>query len=286
MSQSTKLIVPKARDFGWELKPITSTYFKVLRNKSNQICVVLEHSLLRGVTTEMIYWWFHHFPKMHVELQDTPGYEGKKVPAYLLWHPSDHIGAQLKGKLGPDGTSKAGAKIHIQEVMQFTKYELKYPVDQELTIFYHKQDGWGMGKKVPLIGPMMSLRISFKDVYEDGKVIGVHYHYEVVAGSHKQNIFAKKITEKIVGNFGSEFWEAWLTHNTIEVGVFENFLPALFQQRHDLDNLTYSKNMNTAPKGPNTQNGFSKLLFEERVMGYSQSKNAFDYQGVTEKSIL
>jgi len=286
MTQSQELNVPKARDFGWELKPTSSTYFEVLRNRSNQICVVLEHSLLRGVTTEMIYWWFTHFPNLRVKLTDTPGYEGQKVPAYLLWHPSDHVSAELKGKLGPMGMARAGAKIHIKETMQYEKYRLKYPVDQELTIYYCEKDGWGMGKSVPLIGPMMCLRISFKDVYEGNKIIGVHYHYEVVAGSHKQNIVAKKITQKVVGNFGTEFWEAWLTHNTIEVGVFENFLPVLYDQRYDLNNLTYSGRMNPVTESPSEQRGFSKTLFEQRVQGYKESTNAFEYQGATRASFL
>ncbi len=286
MSQSEKLIVPDARAFGWELKPITSTYFKVIRNTSNQICVVLEHSLLRGVTTEMIHWWFRNFTRLMVKLIDVPGYHGQKVPAYLLWHPSDHISAKLSGKLGPDDTAKAGAKIHIKEVMQYEKYQLKYPVDQELTVFYHEKDGWGMGKKLPLLGYMMALRISFKDVYEGTKIIGVHYHYEVVAGSHKQNPVAKKITQKIIGNFDTEFWEAWLTHNTIEVGVFENFLPVLFEQRHDINNLTYAKKMNPVTESPTSQKGFNKTLFDERVKGYGESKNGFLYQGVTKKSFL
>ncbi|MEL7004824.1 MAG: hypothetical protein AAFN93_19110, partial [Bacteroidota bacterium] len=261
-------------------------YFEVVKNKSNQICVVLEHSLLRGVTTEMIYWWFHHFPGLKVKLIDIPGYEEQQVPGYLLWHPSDHISAQLKGKMGPGGTAQAGARIHIKEVMQYEKYHFKYPVDQELNILYHEQDGWCMAKTVPFIGPMMSLRISFKDVYEGDKIIGVHYHYEVVAGSHKRNFLAKSITKKIIGNFGTEFWEAWLTHNTIEVGVFENFLPALFEQRHDLNNLTYSKNMNKITESHGEQIGFSRTLFEERVKGYKASVNAFDYQRGTENSFL
>ena len=286
MNQSQELRVPKARDFGWELKTISSTYFKVLRNTSDQICVVLEHSLLRGVTTEMIYWWFKHFPNLQVTLTDIPGYEGQRVPGYLLWHPFDHISAELKGKLGPKGTARAGAKIHIKEVMQYEKYRLKYPVNQELTIYYCENDGWGMGKSVPLIGPMMSLRISFKDVYEGTKIVGVHYHYEVVAGSHKQHFFAKKISQKVVGNFGTEFWEAWLTHNTIEVGVFENFLPVLFEQRHNLNNLTYGRTMNPVRESPATQKGFDKALFDERVKGYEESKNAFQYQGATKPSFL
>ncbi|MEM9328889.1 MAG: hypothetical protein AAGA85_24710 [Bacteroidota bacterium] len=286
MSESTHLEVPKAREFGWTLKSTASTYFEVTRNKSNQICVVLEHSLLRGVTSEMIYWWFRHFPNLEVKLIDIPGYEGQNVPAYYLWHPSDHISARLKGKLGPGGTSRAGAKIQIQEVMQYEKYGTKFPVDQALEIFYHESDGWCMGKNIPLIGPMMVLRISFKDVFEDGKIIGVHYHYEVVAGSHKQNFLAKKITHKIVGNFGPDFWEAWLTHNAIEVGVFENFLPALYEQRHDLTNLSYSRDMNPMVSGTQDQQGFDKALFDERVKGYKESTNGFSYQQGTEKSFL
>ena len=280
------LTVPQARDFGWELKTIDSVFFQVVRNKTNQICVVLEHSLLRGVTTEMIYWWFHHFPSMEVTLEDIAGYEGKKVPGYFLWHPSDHVSARLEGKVGSGNTSRAGAKIHIQEVMQYEKYGLRFPVDQALEIFYHEQDGWSMGKQVPLVGMMMCLRISFKDVYEDGEIIGVHYHYEVVAGSHKQNLIAKKITSKIIGQFGADFWEAWLTHNTIEVGVFENFLPVLYEQRNDLKNLRYGKEMNPIKESPNGLKGYSKELFEERVRGYEESRNGFDFQQGRANSFL
>jgi len=286
MSRSVQLEVPQAREFGWKLKTKESTYFEVTSNKTNQICVVLEHSLLRGVTAEMIFWWFQYFPKLRVRLIDVPGYEGKEVPAYFLWHPSDHVSAELKGQLGPGGTSKVGAKIHIQEVMQYEKHHLKYPVDQALTIYYHEKDGWCMGKEIPFVGPMMSLRISFKDVYEGDQIIGVHYHYEVVAGSHKRNFIAKKITNKIVGNFGKEFWEAWLTHNAIEVGVFENFLPVLFEQRHDLNNLNYSKNMNPMSENSEEQHGFDKELFEARVKGYQASTNAFEFHGGTQQSLL
>ena len=145
-----------------------------------------------------------------------------------------------------------------------------------------------MGKKIPLIGTMMFLRISYKDVYKDGKIIGVHYHYEVVAGTNKQNIIAKEINKKIVGGYTAEFWEAWITHNTIEVGVFENFLPALFSQRNDVNNLQYSKSMNPINQNMASQDqkGYDGNLIEERLKGYEQSENAFDYQNGVGKSIL
>mgnify|MGYP001793292495 FL=1 len=82
------------------------------------------------------------------------------------------------------------------------------------------------------------------------------------------------------------FWDAWLTHNTIEVGVFENFLPALFEQRYDMDNLTYSRTMNPIMESPSELKGFDKELFEERVNGYEQSTNAFEYQAGAQKSFL
>ncbi|MEM9024196.1 MAG: hypothetical protein AAGB22_10665, partial [Bacteroidota bacterium] len=142
-----KLIVPKARKFGWKLKPVSSVHWGQVRNKTGQICVVLEHSLLRGVTCEMLHWWFRHFPNLKVRLEDVEGYYHTSVPAYLLWHPSDHVGARLIGDPHKNATSRAGLKIGIKEVMQYNKYDLKYPVDAALTIFYCEKDGWGMGKK-------------------------------------------------------------------------------------------------------------------------------------------
>lgn len=281
-----KLSMPNERKFEWKLKPISSVHWGQVKNKSGQICVVLEHSLLRGVTSEMIFWWFKNFANLNVTLEDVEGYEGQKVPAYLLWHPSDHIAVQFKGKLGKNNTAIAGGKIHIQEAMQYLRYGFKYPVDNKLKIFYCENDGWGMGRQILLLGKLVFLRISYKDVYENGKIIGVHYHYEVVAGTSKRNFLAKTINNKIVGGLTTDFWEAWITHNAIEVGVFENFLPVLYSQRNDLGNLHYSKSMNpiTEDMSPKDQKGFDIELLEKRLKGYEQSENAFDYQSGSEKS--
>jgi len=50
----SEMTIPKPREFGWELKPTSSVYFQKVTNKSGQLCVVLEHSLVRGITTEML----------------------------------------------------------------------------------------------------------------------------------------------------------------------------------------------------------------------------------------
>ncbi|MEM1171553.1 MAG: hypothetical protein AAGJ08_21340 [Cyanobacteria bacterium P01_H01_bin.35] len=282
----TDLKMPPERNFGWELKPTSSTYFDIHQRKNGQFCVVLNHSLLRGVNSEMIHWWFKHFQTMKVRLDDIEGYENQVVPGYLLWHPSDHHSISLAGTLGRGNTAQAGATITIREAMQYLKYGWKYKVDNKLKIFYCEADGWAMGREIPILGTSMVLRIHFKDVIKDGETIGVHYHYEVVIGLSADNFIARQINKKISHNISPEFFEAWHLHNTIEVGVFENFLPALYAQREHLDNLHYSKNMNPDLSSPATQIGFNKALFEKRLQGYKEIDNPFLFQQFKSQTFL
>ena len=94
---SKNLNMPMARDYGWDLKPLESSAFEIHQRENGQFCVVLAHSLLRGVRAEMIHWWFMNFPNLKVRLRDVPGYEGQQVPGYLLWHPVDHLACRVIG---------------------------------------------------------------------------------------------------------------------------------------------------------------------------------------------
>ncbi|MEO1171091.1 MAG: hypothetical protein AAFX94_03420, partial [Myxococcota bacterium] len=219
---ATKLEMPAAREFGWALKPVSSSEFEIHQRDNGQFCVVLNHALLRGVRSEMIAWWFKNFGRLRVRLVDTPGYEDTQIQAYLLWHPIDHCSVTLSGRLAPDGSAQRGASIHIQEAMQYDVYGWKYPVDSTLKIHYVGDDGWAMGRSLPLIGPVMMLRIHYRDVVEAGQHLGTHYHYEVVIGASGSNPFARLLNSKLSSSFGPEFFAAWHRHNVIEVGVFEN----------------------------------------------------------------
>ena len=279
----TELQMPAPRDFGWTLKPISSSHFAIHKKTNGQFCVVLNHALLRGVSAEMIHWWFLHFTQMKVRLRGVPGYENQQVPAYWLWHPVDHLSADLSGNLGPGNTPKPGCAIHIREAMQYDRYGWKYRVDARLKIFYVGSDGWAMGKALPVVGPVMMLRINFK---EDGKHIGAQYHYEIVIGASGNNPLARFINKRITGHFSPEFFEAWQRHNVIEVGVFENFLPALFEQKDDLSSLEYSPDMNPDLPSPEDQLGFDRSLFEMRLKGYSEVKNPHALQAYDQPSYL
>ncbi|WP_415404672.1 hypothetical protein [Tateyamaria sp. SN3-11] len=179
--------MPPPRDFGWPLKAPETSHFEIMQRDNGQFMVVLNHALLRGVSAKMLAWWFQTFTRLQVTLEGVPGYEGQTVPAYLLWHPSDHFNATLKGKTGPHGAPTAGrTRIHIQEAMQYQTYGWDYPVNTELSVTYVGDDGWAMGRILPVFGPVLMLRIHFRDVVQGDTHLGVHYHYEIVIGGTRQ----------------------------------------------------------------------------------------------------
>ncbi|MEM0896441.1 MAG: hypothetical protein AAGJ79_06110 [Verrucomicrobiota bacterium] len=170
--------------------------------------------------------------------------------------------------------------------MQYLRYGWKYPVNSKLKIYYCAPDGWAMGKQIPFLGKAMMLRIHWKDVVEDGTIIGVHYHYEIVIGVVGSHPIAGFLNSRITSHFSPEFFEAWHLHNAIEVGTFENFLPALYEQRSDIGNLRYSRDMNRIGQNEVPQTGYNRSLFEQRVRGYKDARDAHKFQAWGEPSIL
>ncbi|MEM9763526.1 MAG: hypothetical protein AAF968_13635 [Pseudomonadota bacterium] len=278
--------MPPMRDFGWPLKELGSTHFGINKRENGQFTVVLNHALLRGVRAEMIAWWFRNFTRLRITLRDVAGYEGETVPAYLLWHPSDHLDATLIGRTAQDGSPLPGeTRIHIREAMQYLRYGWKYPVDATLTGANVGGDGWGMGKRLPFLGPLMMLRIHFKDVVQGGVHLGVHYHYEVVIGVSGNGPVSRFVNRRMTAAYGPEFFRAWHTHNVIEVGVFENFLPALYAQRADAPDLRFSREDSIVPPG-NGQTGFDPALFEKRVAALANASDPYLEQRYAEATFL
>ncbi|MEO0412488.1 MAG: hypothetical protein AAF221_11695 [Pseudomonadota bacterium] len=282
----TTLQMPSERKFGWRLKSAASSHFGIVERANGQFCVVLNHALLRGVSAKMIHWWFLHFAALKVKVCGIEGFDGAHLPAYQLWHPIDHLSAMFLGALGPGGTAKAGCKIHIREAMQYDVHGWKYPVDTALKVFYVAEDGWAMGKALPLIGPVMMLRIHFCDVYDAGVHLGAHYHYEVVIGASGNDIVSQKINKKITAQYAPEFFAAWQRHNVIEVGTFENFLAPLYEQHQRGKPLEYTPDMNAAAFPDVPQTGFDRSLFDRRLAGYRQTHQPSKYQRFDQASFL
>ena len=102
------LTVPDARPVLWPLRPVESAR-RTVTTRDGRLVVTVEHAVLRGVTTEMLTWWFGH-------VSGTMRYAGREYPRYLVWHPLDHVSYTV---LGPDphGAVIRGSRLHIVEAL-------------------------------------------------------------------------------------------------------------------------------------------------------------------------
>ena len=72
----------------------------------------------------------------------------------------------------------------------------------------------------------------------------------------------------------------------IEIGTFENFLPALCAQKDDPQSVENGPEMNPDLPSPETQIGFDRSLCERRREGYAARKTPHVLQGYDKPSFL
>jgi len=245
---------------------------------NGQFCVILHHPIIRGITKEMLLWWFQRFLNLQVKLYNVPGVEdGRVVPAYFLWHPIDHVGVKLISGADENGLMQAGTIAALAECMSADKYGYKYLVDSKSSIKeLDEEQGLLMGADAPIFGPVMRGRICWKELPE-----GIMYHYELAIGLNNQrgcsSCIKALLNNRVKRTFNEPLIRAWRRHNTIEAGTFENFLPSLWKQRDPTDHfkiLTYdAKSMNAAASYPRAQLPADPALYEKRVKAYQECED-------------
>ena len=106
--------MPEIRPFSWTLKQLESAHTEVNLLSTGQTELIIKHDLIKGVTTDMLLWWFENFARLSVTISGTT------YPAYHLWHPKDHIMVRIqKEKL------HQGDTLHIHECFQRNiKYQI------------------------------------------------------------------------------------------------------------------------------------------------------------------
>lgn len=206
--------LPTSRNFGWTLKTLSSAQTEINTLPSGQVELLINHQTIMGINTDMLLWWFEHFPFLEI-IKD-----GVKYSAYDLWHPFDHIavfGNKEKGKV------EQGDELTINECFQRNP---KYYLKEKAIVFYFREDGFGLqGEKFGM--PIMQLVHKFKNI-EDG----VSYKSRMILGVDSG--FLKFFINKIIipRKFGKQKANAWLRHNVEEVGCFENFLAEIYAKRN------------------------------------------------------
>jgi hypothetical protein len=138
------------------------------------------------------------------------------VPAYLVWHPLDHIRWELD-RPAPDGGAGEGARFRIVEA--FDRREEFY-VDSVETV--EKLDETGIRLVRRLAGvPIFQL----EHTWSAGRD-GTHYVSVMDLGARSPLMAPanRYLTSRV---FPEPMGHAWITHNVEEVGVLERLLPEL-----------------------------------------------------------
>lgn len=179
-----------------------------------QLALTIEHAPLRGLTPEMLRWWFEN-------LDGTMRVGAQTYPRYLLWHPRDHIHWAL-ARRAPDGGSGQGASFRIVEA--FGANPACY-VDS--TEWVEKLDESGIAL-VKRIGGREVFRLEHRF---GSTSQGASYRSRMVVG------VASGLMRGLVNGwvrprlFSDAMGAAWLTHNVEEVGLLEALVPPLYAAR-------------------------------------------------------
>jgi hypothetical protein len=210
----------------WPFKPLSSALTTVGRLKDGRLELTIKHDLLRGVSREMLSWWFRH-------IDGSMAYHGRRVPRYRVWHPRDHI-FYRDLTLDADGAGGPGTRRHIVEAFAGNPRYLVNIVDRVAQLdetgilLVTERAALSLGPlktpALPLPGELSTLQHEFFS-----EPTGTRYESRMLVGS-----------ASLVGRLGLNRYvlpavamseamgRAWLRHNIEEVGNFERFLPAVY----------------------------------------------------------
>jgi len=208
------------------MKPLSSakTNMNVLANK--QFELTISHDIIKGVTPQMLHWWFCH-------IDDTMEYLRGNYQRYRVWHPYDHIHYK-ELSLAPDGTGSPGTRRHIVEAFGANKQYLVNIIDRVAhlddkgILLETEQAGIsiGIGNLLVKVPPgLSSLEHQFIPVSN-----GTRYESRLLIGSDVG--MGKSFMNSMIRPLfiGYKMARAWLKHNVEEVGILEFFLPALYEK--------------------------------------------------------
>jgi len=203
--------LPPPRPLAGELKPLSSAETGRSVLQDGRLDLTIRHDLLKGVSPEMLYWWYGN-------IEGTMHYLGQEYPRYLVWHPLDHIQYRVVRR-SPDGSVGVGARVQIVEAFQ---RNLDYLVDVEMEIEQRDTTGSTVVKR--LFGQAV-MRLVNEFVPMTGGT-QVYTRFVIGVGALPGKLGLNWMLRSKL--FPPAKAQAWLKHNVEEVGNLEQFLPELY----------------------------------------------------------
>ena len=212
-----QLPLPRPRPVLFPLRSADTATTTVQPLSRHRRRVTIDHQPLRGVTPEMVLWWFQN-------IGGTMSYGDAVVPNYLAWHPVDHIRWEL-ARPAPGGGAREGARFRIIEAFQGRP---EFYIDTTETV--ERLDATGI-RLVRRLAGVPVLQLSHTWSAGEG-----HTHYvsvlEIGSNAALLTPVNRYLTER---RFPMSMTRAWLVHNIEEVGVLEHILPGAYAARADAD---------------------------------------------------
>jgi hypothetical protein len=208
-----KLSVPPPLPITWEMKDVSSARTSSEQQADGRMRYRIEHELIRGVTPEMLVWWFRTFPSARLV------WDEKLVPMYRIWHPRDHVRCGVVPRLldRSPGVSKGAIVIIIERLgPKVTRTRARVA----------QMDETGL----ELVVRRLWIKVGdLKHTFERAAG-GTLYRSELVVGTSLPGIgrLVNALARRRL--FPPAVGEAWLKHNVEEVGNFQFFLPKLYEE--------------------------------------------------------
>ena len=212
----------------WPLKQLSSAKTRLNRLGDGRLELTIKHELIRGVTREMLAWWF-------CRIDGTMQYMGQTVPRYRVWHPRDHI-FYKDVTTAPDGTGSVGTRRRIVEAFDRNPNYLVNIIDRVV-----KLDETGILLSTEQAGltlrrvqtPMLPLGFEVATLQHDfiAAPTGTRYESRMLVG--RDTLFGRLFLNRYALPWlviSDDMGRAWLKHNVEEVGNFERFLPSLYER--------------------------------------------------------
>ena len=207
-----RLPLPAPRRVVHPLRDVGTAVSSVEELPNNRRRVTIDHEPLRGVTPEMLLWWFQN-------IGGTMEYDGRTVDRYLVWHPLDHIRWELASPSAAGGAQE-GARFRIVEAFGARP---EYYVDTTERV--EKLDDTG----VRLVRRILGVKVfELSHTWSRGR--GETHYVSVMEIGAVARAFGpvnRYLTRRI---FPVDMAHAWVAHNVEEVGLLEHIVPALHPQ--------------------------------------------------------
>jgi hypothetical protein len=209
-----RLPLPSPRNLPWPLKPVSSAQTSLDYDEFGRMVMHINHDILRGLTPEMIAWWFRHIGG-NMEIN------GARLNRYLVWHPFDHIRWEL-ARPAPGGGAGVGAKFRIVEAFgrnpDFYVDVIDTVTRLDITGFTASSYKFGL----------QASRLNHDFTPVEG---GTRYESTLTIGTDVPGLSA--VFNRVIHRtlFSEAMGRAWLQHNIEEVGLLEHIIPLIYPGR-------------------------------------------------------